>query len=198
MGRRGHHSFDELSKMIIDSAYGLIEKHGVSHISTRKIATEIGYSVGTLYNVYQNINDILIHINSRTMDIFKTKLEGALMISDSKEQVNRLAKVYLDFSVTNFHLWSLLFEYRFPQDHVAPKWYKTKINSVYMVLHEALLKQFPNLDESECNDAMLVIWSGIHGICALHLKGKLDKVAAKSAETLIDNFLKFYLIHMGK
>ena len=104
---------------------------------------------------------------------------------------------YLEFSLNDFNLRSLLFEYRFPEDHQAPKWYAEKINSLYSMLYKALEVQFPKMSETDRKEAMLVIWSAIHGICALHLKGKLDKVGAKSASALIDNFLKKYLANLS-
>ena len=193
MGRRGDHSFDELSNMIIDAAYNQIEKNGVANVSTRKIASEIGYTVGTLYNIFKNINDIFVHINSRSLDRLKILLEEALNKPKSKNLVECLAMAYLKFSVESFNLWSMLFEYRFPEDHNTPKWYGDKINEVYMYLFQALKTQYPKTADVELKESMLVIWAGIHGICALHLKGKLDKVGAKSAEVLINNFITNYL-----
>ena len=192
MGRRGDHSFEQLNEMIIGAAYSLIEKEGLANASTRKVAAQIGYTVGTLYNVFRNFDDILVHINSRTLDNLNASLNEALEKSNGENTLKSLANAYLAFSIDNFNLWSMLFEYRFPETHQMPKWYIEKINSIYIPLTNSIKTQFPKMSDKDLQTNMAIIWAAVHGICALQIKGKLDKVGAESAQMLISNFLDTY------
>ena len=41
---------------------------GLSGFSTRQIAKKIGYTLGTLYNIFESYDDIILHINAATLD----------------------------------------------------------------------------------------------------------------------------------
>lgn len=197
MGRRGDHSYDELSKMIIEAAYELMEREGYAKLSTRKIAAQIGYTVGTLYNIYKNLDDIFVHINARTIDKLHSTLNKALDHSKPKDSVRALANSYIQFSKDNFNLWSMLFEYRFPPEHVMPKWYMEKVNSLYLLVGKAISPLAPRMNEMVQKSAIMVLWAGIHGICALSIKGKLDRAGAESAQVLAESFIENYLRGLG-
>ncbi len=197
MGRRGDHSFEELSKMILDAAYDILEKEGYAKLSTRKIAAQIGYTVGTLYNVFQNLDDIFTHLNGRTLDKLIQHLNTAVA-SDSKEsKVKVLAQAYIDFSRQNFNLWSTLFDYRFSENHQIPKWYNEKINSLYGAVEKSIRPLLSTKHQDETKEIITVLWSGIHGICILSIKGKLDRTGVESASVLVDHFLNNYMRGVG-
>lgn len=44
---------------------------GLSGFSTRQIAKKIGYTLGTLYNIFESYDDIILHINAATLDEMK-------------------------------------------------------------------------------------------------------------------------------
>ncbi len=198
MGRRGDHSYQELNHMIVNAAYELMENEGHSKISTRKIATSIGYTVGTLYNIFSNIDDIYIHVNSLTIDKLYNALQAAVEHGPTKvNKLKALADAYIKFSEENFNLWSVLFEYRLPNEQPIPKWYNAKISKMYSIVAEAFKSVKPDLTEDKVRDAVMVLWSCMHGICALSIKGKLDRVGAQSAQVLSDNFIENYLKGLG-
>lgn len=193
MGRRGDHSYKELSSMIINAAYSLMEKEGYAKISTRKIAASIGYTVGTLYNIFNNMDEIFMHINSVTMDKLNADLQSALDgTPDLEYKLYALSNGYIKFSQENFNLWSLLFEYRFSENQIIPKWYSAKIGTLYELVFKALKLAMPDLPEEEVKTSVMVLWTCMHGICALSIKGKLDRAGAESAQVLTNNFLKNY------
>ncbi len=197
MGRRGDHSFEELSKMILDAAYDILEKEGYSKLSTRKIAAQIGYTVGTLYNVFQNLDDIFVHLNGRTLDKLIQHLNAAVANDSKESKVKVLAQAYIDFSRQNFNLWSTLFDYRFSENHQVPKWYNEKINSLYGVVEKSIRPLLSVKHQDQTKEIITVLWSGIHGICILSIKGKLDRTGVESASVLVDHFLNNYMNGVG-
>lgn len=193
MGRRGDHSYQQLNDMIVGAAYELMEKEGHANISTRKIAANIGYTVGTLYNIFSNIDDIFIHVNSLTLNKLYFQLHEAAEKAPNDAKLKALADAYIKFSEENFNLWSLLFEYRLPADQAIPKWYHEKINKMYTLVASVVGSVMPELSEGKLQNTVMVLWACMHGICALSIKGKLDRAGAQSAQVLADNLLDNYL-----
>jgi AcrR family transcriptional regulator len=67
MGRRNDHTRKDIKEMAVKAGLDIIEENGFSGLSTRKVASKIGYSVGTLYNVFENFDDLVFHINALTL-----------------------------------------------------------------------------------------------------------------------------------
>lgn len=194
MGRRGDHTFDQLNNMILDAAKDLLIEEGFQRISTRKIANRIGYSVGTLYNVFQNLDDIYMHLNGRTLDELIKILDDAIA-DKAVSQIKSMSYAYIKFSMDHFNAWSLLFEYRFPENVVVPKWYNEKIEHLYSIVGKALAHALQINDPQKLKGYITVIWAGIHGICVLSTKGKLSRAGVQESQSqlLIDNFIDNYL-----
>ncbi len=197
MGRRGDHSFEELSKMIVDAGYDILEKEGYAKLSTRKIATQIGYTVGTLYNVFQNLDDIFVNLNGKTLDKLIEHLNKAVSAESQENKVKLLAQAYIDFSKENFNIWSTLFEYRFAEGHQVPKWYNEKVNNLLGTVEKSIRPLLSPKHQEQVKEIITVLWSGIHGICILSIKGKLDRTGVESASVLVDHFITNYMNGIG-
>ncbi len=68
MGRRSIHSPEQLRELIVQAATEIIQQDGLEGLSAREIATRINYSPGTLYNVFENLDDLLLTIEARLLD----------------------------------------------------------------------------------------------------------------------------------
>ncbi len=194
MGRRGDHTFEQLNDMILEATKELLSEEGFHNVSTRRIASRIGYSVGTLYNIFQNLDDIYMHLNVRTLDRLIDILREALN-DKTRSPIKSIAYAYIKFSIDDFNAWSLLFEYRFQEDLIVPKWYNDRIEQLYDMVGNALGKVLQTDDTASLKEYITVLWAGIHGICVLSTKGKLSRAGIKESQSqaLIDNFIDNYL-----
>ncbi|HEV3447204.1 MAG TPA: helix-turn-helix domain-containing protein, partial [Gemmataceae bacterium] len=68
MARRSDHTREELKDLAIQAAIALIEADGIGQFSARQVAARIGYTVGTLYNVFGSYDELLLNVNARTVD----------------------------------------------------------------------------------------------------------------------------------
>lgn len=199
MGRRGDHSFKEINDMILNSAMSIVENEGHLKLSTRKIATQIGYTVGTLYNVFQNLDDIIIHLNGMVLDKLITKMKSNLNKTDCNiETFKKLGIAYANFSAENYHLWDMLVNYRVDPKSEIPKWYPKKIQELFEILETQLSKVIKTNNISALRDDITVMWASIHGICILSIKGKFTHTKTHSkTEKLIENFIDNYFKGLG-
>ena len=66
MGRRSDHSREEIRQMALQAAESIVTEGGYKALSARKVASEIGYTVGTLYLVFENLDELVLYVNGRT------------------------------------------------------------------------------------------------------------------------------------
>lgn len=66
MGRRSDHTRQELEHLFVVEGHKHMAEVGFARFSAREVAKRIGYSVGTLYNVFGTLDRLLITINTRS------------------------------------------------------------------------------------------------------------------------------------
>jgi AcrR family transcriptional regulator len=191
MGRRSNHSREELQAMVIQASREIVATDGVRALTTRKIAAKIGYTVGTLYHFFKNLDDIIVYVNAATLDTLYDNLEKKLH-KNKRTTITVLAHGYLDFSKKHFSEWQLLFEYPMPQDMDYPDWYEEKITKLFTLIQQCL-SNHTTLPAPVLHRSSRVLWSGIHGICALYHTGKLHKTKSETPEILVDDFIANYM-----
>jgi AcrR family transcriptional regulator len=193
MGRRSSHTPQQLRDLILESARDIIETQGLIGLSAREIARRIGYSPGTIYNMYQNLDDVVLHVEAGVLDALEKRLAAVLSNSAGPDALPELAHAYLAFTQEKPKLWNLLFEHHLPAGVELPKWYQQKLEGLLARVEQSLAPLFPKGQEAERQRAARVLWAGVHGITSLSTADKLSIVTTEAASRLIDDLVRTYL-----
>ena len=194
MGRRNEHSRKQIKEMAIEAGKKIIVEEGFSNLGARKIARAIGYTVGTLYNVFGNYLDIVLNINAETLDDIKNHLERSLAPEESGvKAITTIGLSYVDYARENTNLWNALFNFHHPEDTNMPEWYVERVNSLFSIPIKALVPLF-NGDAERAMDEARIIWGGVHGICLLGLTHRLshdsEELLKTKTRSLIENYIR--------
>jgi AcrR family transcriptional regulator len=193
MGRRSTHTPQQLRELILDAAQDIIEAQGIAGLSAREIARRIGYSPGTIYNMFENLDDVVLNIEARVLDALDQRLAGLLNDGDACTRVTRLALTYLAFTHEKPKLWNLLFEHHMPAGAALPSWYQQKLETLMSRVETALAPEFGPGQDTERQRAARVLWAGVHGITSLSTADKLSVVTTETANRLIEDLVATYL-----
>jgi len=193
MARRSEHSQEEIKQMVLTAAENIVVEGGFDKLKVRSIAMEIGYTVGSIYMVFDNMADLIMHVKGRTLDDIAEQL-NAVDVSNNKEQaITLLANAYLNFARQNFNRWRMIFEHQLEADEQVPDWYQQKVNAIFSLVEQQFKQLSNNHTEEQSKQAARALWSGVHGICTLSLTGKLDLLGVDNIENtvalLVDNFI---------
>jgi AcrR family transcriptional regulator len=60
MARRSDHSRDELYNLAMTAARDIVRREGMAALTARGLATAIGYSPGTLYNLFDSLDELAL------------------------------------------------------------------------------------------------------------------------------------------
>lgn len=175
------------------AAQRIAPREGLEGLTARRIAAEIGCSVGTLYNVFGNMDSLILHLNGATLDALYDEMKKVGGTANSESTVQALTVRYLEFTRKNLILWNVIFEHSWPKDYPIPDWYHDKVRRLLMLVADALGPLFPPGDEEGRYQAATVLWSGLHGINSLSVAGKLGIVSDLSvtgmSAMLTSNFI---------
>lgn len=103
------------NSIIIGKALALIEAHGYSEFSTRKLAAELSISAMTLYNYFENRDAIVTQVIIRGFDMFWSGIPEDLdqhsrRMGSPLHVYKLLTEHLLNFGLTRPHLYEFLFD----------------------------------------------------------------------------------------
>ena len=198
MARRSDHSREELREMALAAAERIVAEQGYEGLSARKVASEIGYTVGTLYLVFENIDDLILHVNARTLDRLHSRMAGLKASKlEPGDYLERLGEVYIRFADEDPHRWAMVFEHRLAEGRELPAWYHDKVMRMFAMVEAGLEPLAGQRSGDEIAQAARALWGGVHGICILALSDTLGITGVDSVQhltrSLIGNYLKGFV-----
>jgi AcrR family transcriptional regulator len=198
MARRSDHSREEIRELALSAAEKIIATQGFQMLSARKVAGAIGYTVGTLYLVFDNLDDLILQVNGRTLDrLHRQILQEQEQCVDAEACLLQLGHSYIRFADTEPHAWKTIFEHRLSDDHEAPAWYREKVTRMFALVEERLAQLPGERPSREIAEAARAIWGGVHGICILAINQTLGVAGVESVQNitqlLMSNFLKGFI-----
>ena len=172
-----------LEARMIDIAERLLASDGLDAVQARRVAQEADCSVGTLYNVFDGLDGLIIAANTRSLILLGDKLatagrgagRGAL-----EDRLLALAMAYRDFALQQNQRWRALFEHRMAPGQQIPDSYRLEQSKLFMLVEECLTGQIA--DGAERSTAARALFSGVHGIVWLALDNKLGELGPDDSE----------------
>jgi AcrR family transcriptional regulator len=175
MGRPAKHNQDDVVRMVVDAAETMARQEGLRGLSLRRIAAEIGYVPGSLYNLIGDLDDIILHLNARTLERLSEYLKTCIdPAKPAVENAFAVADGYLDFVMAEPLLWGLILEHRLLPGVETPHWFAQTLTATTGLVDDILRRLIA--DETERRLAVASLWAALHGIASLATSGKLAAV----------------------
>ena len=170
MGRRSDHSREQLQDMIVAEGHRHMAEVGYARFSAREVAKRIGYSIGTLYNVFGSYDRLILAINGRTLDLWLADLEARL---DGLEEGRLRAAIqaYFDFALAHRNAWAALYDFRLPPDEPMPEVYQRKVGAITDVVVREIAAALPPAHAEEAPALARSLLATVHGHCFFTLTG---------------------------
>ena len=150
MGRRNEHSRDELKALALRAAGDIVAESGAAALSMREVARRIGYTVGALYLVFTNLDDLIVHLNEQTIIELRASLERIRGRPNQPAQNLRLlVAAYLGFALLHTARWRLVFEHRLPDGQKAPWTYAGHTAAIFVLVSDRLREAGVTKDDAD-------------------------------------------------
>lgn len=193
MGRRSAHTSDELRGLILSAARDIIETEGLTALSAREIARRIGYSAGTLYNIFDNLDDIRLTLQIDMLEDLSVKLSALKSNGDTKRLVSQTLKTYVEFTFANRQLWNLLFERREETAAIRPQASQASLERIATIVADALGAALPDVPHEQISHHARILCAGVHGITAVATTNRIPGINRETAILYVEKLGKTYL-----
>ena len=194
MARRSDHSREEIKELALNAAKDIVAQSGFQGLSARKIASAIGYTVGTIYLVFKNLDDLIMQVNSRTLEKLFKAVIAEQTSKQPKENLQRFGQAYYKFANQNPHLWSLIFEHHVAGGGALIPELSERITTLFGLIETELKAIEPKKKAATIHSASVALWSGVHGITILAISDKLFMANSIKPEQMIDELIKNFLV----
>lgn len=193
MGRRSVHSPEELRQLILDASKSIVERNGIAGLSAREIARLIGYSPGTLYNIFENLDDVLLTLQLQLAERTVEHLKAVPLSGDGTKDIAALTTAYVSFALDNRRLWNLLFAHSLPAGINPPPGLQDQFNSIVQTVKTALAPSAPHLSDEQLEISARTLWAGVYGITALAVTDKGRNMTTATVQLFANHLTSTFL-----
>nr|WP_298197634.1 TetR/AcrR family transcriptional regulator [Novosphingobium sp.] len=170
MGRRSDHTREELAELIVTAGHAHLAEAGFARFSAREVAKRIGYSIGTLYNVFGSYDGLMLAINGRTLDLWHAELAARLDEAPG-DRLTAAIGAYFDFALANRHAWTALYDFRLPEGTPLPPFYAEKVAAITGLVVAEVAAALPPARRARAPDLARSLLATVHGHCFFALNG---------------------------
>lgn len=186
MGRRSQHTPDELKQLILGAARSIIDQSGFDGLSAREIAREIGYAPGTLYNMFRNIDEILLKVETRVLDELDGRVASAMNGHNDLEAIRNFGRAHVEFAYQTPKLWQLIQRHHPQQVQEARDWYLERLYAPVARIEPLLGRVTGTTDIDEQGRNARLLWSAVHGVLNVATTAKFGTLPMPTTLTMVD------------
>lgn len=168
-----------LREKLIEAAEQVIATEGLAALKARDLARAAGCAIGAIYNVFPDLDTLILTVNLRTLALFDAAIAGsdeALERSPGTEEavagLVRLVLAYLAFAWEHRLRWQALFQHRMNGGEV-PDWYRAEQGRLFRYIEAPLARLCPGLTGAERAIRARSLFSCTHGLVSLGLDERL-------------------------
>ena len=177
---------------LVNIAETTIARDGLTGLRARDLATQAGCALGAIYNVFGDLNDLVLAVNARTFHALGAQVAASLADApqDPTAQLIVMGKAYHNFAATHHNLWRALFDLERPEGEEAPDWYLAEMGQLFTYIYDPLAALNPKMATDELMLLTKALFSSVHGIVLLGLDEASAGVRTNNIDAMISLILK--------
>ena len=191
MARRSDHTREELIEMALESARAIVVKNGVSALSGRKVTARMGYTVGTLYQLFENMDELVCTMNARTLRALYERCTESSQTGTVADRLRAFGMTFVTFVENHSNEWEAVMSYRYGERHVFTEEYEARIRELFDLMREATGQFYSEAERADHSADMAVLWASLTGILGVAVSER--KVGGLTLEQMLDRLIQMYL-----
>ncbi len=179
----------ELRKRLLQAAERTVAQDGLDALRARALATEVKCSVGQIYNIFPDLDALILAVNAQTLSELGEKVTSAMTTpnpatpDEAFQNLTNQARAYLEFARDNRNRWQAVFQHRLTESRELPDWYRELKEELFSHVATPLQRLLPDMPAEKRQVLGRTIFSAVHGVVSL---GVEERLAEQSFEQLSD------------
>lgn len=179
-----------LKARLLDAARETIAMHGLGALRARDLAEKAGCATGSVYNVFSDLDDLILQANAQTIVELGVALSIANKEKSPEEKLEALALAYCHFAQENRALWEALFQHRMADGGPSPDWFLTGHTILLDQIAQPLKDLAPELSATDLQRRARTYFAAVHGIISIALQDRFIGLPREKLEDELSTFVK--------
>ncbi|MEM7122542.1 MAG: TetR/AcrR family transcriptional regulator [Pseudomonadota bacterium] len=188
MGRRSDHTREELTELALTAGHDIVATKGLAALTARAVAERIGYSPGTIYSLFENFDELVLHVNARTLDRLYEQMAKVELGDDITANLEALLVCYFKFAEDHQRDWAAVLDYTVPGRVSLPPWYTPHVDQTIAILERAVA---PEITANRRRSFALIAWASVHGLMVLANAGNLAAFGEPKPADLAHDMVRY-------
>lgn len=176
---------DSQRAALIVAAERAIASGGLAGLKARDLAVEIGVSLGAIYNLVEDLDELALRVASRTLSRLDQALDAAAREATEAREPGRdsaarhliaIALAYRRFASDNENLWRALFDFERGGGRPPPDWAAGESMALFRHIRAPLAVLMPDAGDSARAVTSATLFSAVHGVVWLAFQKRLVAV----------------------
>ncbi len=163
---------EEISERVLAIAEVLLNEGGMDNLKARTIAEQAGISVGSVYNLFSDLDGVHRAVNMRLLDRLGAAGAAAMVdlgkrgITDVRQRrADTGARAHVRFVEAHPGSWPALLAFNRRRPTLAePDAYESRLDQLFEIIAQVLAGGDFDLDDDTRRIAARTLWSSVHGI----------------------------------
>lgn len=158
---------DNIQENLIQTGRTIVQEKGVEFLTARKLSEASGYSVGTIYNQFGNMDNFILIQNYLTLDaLYKKFLE--IKTDMPYERLNLYIESFAAFVSENRNFWFMVYKFHLNQSERSFSiTYLKRISKMIMLIDRAFKELYPKLKNTKRQVSVQVLWVSLFALSSL-------------------------------
>ena len=187
-------SKDKIQENLVNKGRELIRTKGSEFLTARKLSDASGYSVGTIYNQFGNMDNFILIQNYLTLEQLYTALIKLQTSGTPYQRLNLYVREFIRFVIENKNLWFLVHNFHLLNNkrHFS-KIYLKRVVQITKLIEREFKNMFPEIEFPELTLSIQVLWLSLFAISSFLTTDALDSFSKINKHTICELFLNTYL-----
>jgi AcrR family transcriptional regulator len=204
---RSPEEVEAAKQKILEKALEIITERGYDGLSMRRLGRRVNMTAATVYNYFQNKEEIYLHVLTRGFQLlYDDMLRASRDIDDPFEKLRAILKAWLTFGIEQSNYYDIMLTLYIPKyrdfvggplEPLAHKELMTALQVPELIVGvlEELSEAYGNIRKEDARIHFIQLMTALHGVVSLYNNTILVYVHDRPEdilETLLENHLSFF------
>lgn len=179
-----HHG--DLRRALIDAALHLIAEQGISSLTLREVAQQVGVSRMAPYRHFADKADLLAAVAEEGFRALKAELDRAAEAeADPVQRLQAIGVAYVDYAVRHAAHYRVMFGSTMSDGHSDSALAQVAGETFAVLVHTLVAcQQSGQVRTAEPTQQAQIAWAAVHGLSMLAIDGQLSIAKCSSIQAL--------------
>lgn len=181
---------ENIYQNLLEKGRLLVCEKGAEFLTARKLSETSGYSIGTIYNQFANMDEYILEQNIQTLEELYKQFCLYIPEKNAYVNLNRYLEIFTNFVLSHQNLWFLLFNFHLQGERKATSFkYNKLIFQIISIWQKEFERTFKKLTKAEIKVSLQTLWLSLFSLSSFltHAQNKLEQ--KKICQILLNTYL---------